>query len=135
MRAQQPTSVRQNNDIKVPSSDSVFAADPVARAEMEQLKAQVATLQEQLQTAKVEKNEWKVKAKSLASNFLGTLKDLKVSLYNVKRDQKEGFKDIRNEFDDRLRHLASQVVMTQSSQEFEEAPEMGSMASSYHGAP
>ena len=55
----------------------------------------------------MEKDEWKSKAKHLASNFLGTLKDLKSSLYSVKKDQQEGFKEMRNEFDDRLRQLAS----------------------------
>ena len=55
----------------------------------------------------MEKDEWKSKAKHLASNFLSTLKDLKSSLYSVKKDQQEGFKEIRNEFDDRLRQLAS----------------------------
>lgn len=60
-----------------------------------------------MRTAKEEKDEWKSKAKHLASNFLGALKDLKSSLYSVKKDQQEGFKEIRNEFDDRLRQLAS----------------------------
>ena len=60
-----------------------------------------------MRIAKEEKDEWKSKAKHLASNFLGTLKDLKSSLYSVKKDQQESFKEMRNEFDDRLRQLAS----------------------------
>ena len=40
-----------------------------------------------MRTAKEEKDEWKSKAKHLASNFLGALKDLKSSLYSVKKDQ------------------------------------------------
>ena len=60
-----------------------------------------------MKTVRVEKDEWKSKAKHLASNFLGALKDLKSSLYTVKKDQKEGFKEMRTEFDDRLRQLAS----------------------------
>ena len=60
-----------------------------------------------MRTAKEEKDEWKSKAKHLASNFLGALKDLKSSLYSVKKDQQESFKEMRNEFDDQLRQLAS----------------------------
>ena len=46
----------------------------------------MATLEEKVQNSEVEKNEWKAKAKSLAGNFLGTLKDLRSSLYAIKRD-------------------------------------------------
>ena len=46
----------------------------------------MATIEEKVQNSEVEKNEWKAKAKSLAGNFLGTLKDLRSSLYAIKRD-------------------------------------------------
>ena len=67
----------------------------------------MATLEERLQTAEVERDEWKAKAKSLAGNFMGALKDLKGNLYSVKRDQQEGMQQLRTEFDERLNYLAN----------------------------
>ena len=46
----------------------------------------MATLEERIQSAEIDRDEWKAKAKSLAGNFFKTLKDLKTSLYSVKRD-------------------------------------------------
>lgn len=67
---------------------------------------------------------------------MGALKDLKRGLYSVKKDQQEGFQELRNEFDDKLRTLASQVVLTQTShveQRYEdEEQDAPSVASSYH---
>jgi len=75
--------------------------------ELEQLRKYVATLEEKVQNAEVEKNEWKAKAKSLAGNFMGTLKDLRSSLYVIKRDQQEQMKEIRTEFDNQLQVIVN----------------------------
>jgi len=75
----------------------------VLRAELEQIKKYVATLEERVQNAEVDRDEWRDKAKSLATNFMSALKDLKSNLHSVKRDQKEGMTGLRNEFDGRLR--------------------------------
>ena len=65
----------------------------------------------------IQRDEWKTKAKKLANNFMGALKDIKSSLYTIKRDQKESQKDFREEFDLRLRQLSSHaVVVSQLSQ-------------------
>ena len=79
-------------------------------AEVEQLRKYVATLEERVQNAEVDRDEWRNKAKSLASNFMSALKDLKSSLHSVKRDQKEGMQDLRNEFDGRLRTITQHQV-------------------------
>ena len=58
----------------------------MARAEIEHLREYISTLELRLQDAHVDRDEWKAKAKSLAGNFLNTLKGLKTNLYSVKRD-------------------------------------------------
>ena len=46
----------------------------------------------------IEKDEWKDKAKRLADGFFGTLKDLKSSMYKVKKDSETNIKVAREEF-------------------------------------
>ena len=67
----------------------------------------MATLQERVSSTEIERDEWRAKAKSLATNFMGALKDLKQSLHNVKRDQHAGMIEIRSEFDGRIRELSA----------------------------
>ena len=43
-------------------------------------------MEERLKTVEIERDEWKEKADTLATNFLSTMKELKESLYNVKHD-------------------------------------------------
>ena len=43
-------------------------------------------MEERLQAVEIDRDEWKEKAKTLANNFLATMKELKDSLYAVKHD-------------------------------------------------
>ena len=43
-------------------------------------------MEERLRVVEADRDEWKDKAKTLADNFLKTMKDLKKSLYAVKKD-------------------------------------------------
>ena len=55
-------------------------------------------MSQQIQKLKIEKEQWKGRAKKLASNYLGTLKELKAGLYSVKKDAAVGIEVAKDEF-------------------------------------
>lgn len=76
--------VQQSSDSKIPVE---LENDPVmVREEIKILREHIAMLELRVQDAQIDRDEWKEKAKKLAGNFIGALKDLKESLYSVKRD-------------------------------------------------
>ena len=97
---------KTQNDSKIPNQIQIDI-NPIAEAELEQLRMQVATLEDRTKNAEIERDEWKAKAKSLAGNFFGTLKDLKSSLHSIKRDQQDQMRDLRFEFEERFRNIAN----------------------------
>lgn len=84
-------------------------ADQVAMAEIEHLRNSLYTMEDRLKAAEIDRDEWKEKAKTLANNFLKTMKELKDSLYAVKHDQESELVEAREEFEQKILALARQI--------------------------
>ena len=67
--------------------------------EIEHLRNSLYTMEERLKAVELDRDEWRDKAKTLANNFLKTMKGLKKSLYAVKNDQETELADARQEFE------------------------------------
>ena len=64
------------------------------------------SMEERLKAVEEDRDEWRDKAKTLANNFLKTMKELKHSLYAVKNDQESELTEARQEFEQRILALA-----------------------------
>ena len=87
--------VRSDSHIKTRSKLTPVASsggtqldqNQIAMAEIEHLRNTMQTMEERLKAVEIDRDEWKEKAETLATNFLSTMKELKESLYAVKQDQ------------------------------------------------
>ena len=57
------------------------------------------TMEDRLKAVEIDRDEWKARAETLATNFLTTMKELKSTLYTVKRDQESELTEARHEFE------------------------------------
>ena len=85
-------------------------------AEIEHLRNTMLTMEERLKAVEIDRDEWKEKAETLATNFLSTMKDLKESLYNVKHDQESEMIEAKQEFEQKILNLANQIGESRCSQ-------------------
>ena len=81
--------IRSHSNIKpterfTPVSGQDIDMNQMMIAEIEHLRNSVFTMEERLQAVEIDRDEWKEKAETLATNFLITMKELKESLYDVK---------------------------------------------------
>ena len=74
--------------------------------EIEQIRMSMMQMEERLKVVEADRDEWKDKAKTLADNFLKTMKDLKKNLYAVKKDHESEILDARQEFEQKILVLA-----------------------------
>ena len=91
------------------SGGSNIDSNQVALAELDHLRNSMQTMEERLKAVEIDRDEWKEKAKTLANNFLKTMKELKDSLYAVKHDQENELVEARAEFEQKILSLADQI--------------------------
>ena len=109
--------VRSDSHIKTRSKLTPVASsggtqldqNQIAMAEIEHLRSTMQTMEERLKAVEIDRDEWKEKAETLATNFLSTMKELKESLYAVKQDQESELTGAKHEFEQKILDLAGRI--------------------------